>query len=89
MNAPEPRLMAEATRYAAAPRQLLINGQWRPALSGKTFDVFNPATGEVIARVAEGDAADVDLAVAAARDAFPKWAALPPAARSQIGRAHV
>jgi len=84
MNAPEPRLMAEATRYAAAPRQLLINGQWRPALSGKTFDVFNPATGEVIARVAEGDAADVDLAVAAARDAFPKWAALPPAARSRI-----
>ncbi|MFT3816834.1 MAG: aldehyde dehydrogenase family protein [Rubrivivax sp.] len=84
MNAPEIRLHAMAQQYAGAPRQLLINGQWRPALSGKTFDVFNPATGEVIARVAEGDAADVDLAVAAAREAFPAWAALPPAARAQI-----
>lgn len=84
MNAPEKHLHGLAQQYAGAQRQLLINGEWRPALSGKTFDVFNPATGEVIARVAEGDAADVDLAVAAAREAFPKWAALPPAARSRI-----
>ena len=41
-----------------------------PAKSGKTFETINPATEEVIAQVAEGDAADVDLAVRAARQAF-------------------
>ncbi len=84
MNAPEARHLAAAEHYARAEHQLLINGRWQPAASGKTFEVFNPATGEVIARVAEGDAADVDLAVTAACDAFPKWAALAPARRSQI-----
>lgn len=47
-----------------------IDGQWLPAQSGRTFDTINPATEEVIAQVAEGDAADVDLAVQAARKAF-------------------
>ena len=50
--------------------KLLINGKWREALSGKTFATVNPATEEVIAQVAEGDAADVDLAAKAARKAF-------------------
>ena len=50
--------------------QCLIDGKWQPAKSGKTFDTINPATEEVIAKVAEGDAADVDLAVKAAREAF-------------------
>ena len=84
MNAPEARHLAAAEQYARAEHKLLINGEWRPAVSGKTFEVFNPATGEVIARVAEGDAADVDLAVTAAADAFVKWAAMPPAQRSRI-----
>ncbi len=59
---------------AAAPRihqtQCFIGGQWIPAQSGKTFDTINPATEETIASVAEGDAADIDLAVKAARKAF-------------------
>ena len=84
MNAPEARHLAAAEQYARTEHQLLINGKWQPAVSGKRFDVFNPATGDVIASVAEGDAADVDLAVAAACEAFPKWAALAPASRSQI-----
>ena len=50
--------------------RLLIDGQWRDSVSGKTFETVNPATEEVIAQVAEGDAADVDLAVKAARRAF-------------------
>src|SRR4051795_474967 len=50
--------------------QCFIGGQWIPAQSGKTFDTLNPATEEVIASVAEGDAADIDLAVKAARTAF-------------------
>ena len=50
--------------------QCFIAGHWVPAISGKTFETINPATEEVIAQVAEGDEADVDLAVSAARDAL-------------------
>src|SRR5271154_5883100 len=50
--------------------KLLIDGKWRDSKSGKTFETINPATEEVIARVAEGDAADMDAAVKAARKAF-------------------
>ncbi len=52
------------------PTQLLIGGEWQASASGKTFETINPATEEVIARVAEADAPDVDRAVAAARRAF-------------------
>jgi aldehyde dehydrogenase (NAD+) len=50
--------------------QCFIGGRWQPAASGKTFDTINPATEEVIAQVAEGDAEDIDLAVQAARKAL-------------------
>jgi aldehyde dehydrogenase (NAD+) len=50
--------------------KMLINGKWRDSQSGKTFETINPATEEVITQVAEGDAADIDLAVKAARKAF-------------------
>src|SRR6267154_2653948 len=49
---------------------LLIGGKWLDSVSGKTFPTINPATGETICHVAEGDKADVDLAVKAARKAF-------------------
>jgi aldehyde dehydrogenase (NAD+) len=62
----EPR---RATRRTFQTK-LLIDGQWRDSASGKTFETVNPATEEVIAKVAEGDAADIDLAVKAARKAF-------------------
>jgi aldehyde dehydrogenase (NAD+) len=66
--------MATMTKTARMPEirqtQCFIGGQWVPAASGKTFETVNPATEEVIAQVAEGDAADVDLAVKAARKAF-------------------
>ncbi|MBI2826175.1 MAG: aldehyde dehydrogenase family protein [Planctomycetia bacterium] len=52
--------------------ECFIGGKWVAAKSGKTFETINPATEEVIAKVAEGDAADVDLAVAAARNALEK-----------------
>lgn len=60
------------TFVAPAVRQtgILIGDEWRPAISGKTFATINPATEEVICQVAEGDKADVDLAVHAARAAF-------------------
>lgn len=48
-------------------------------VSGKTFETIDPRTGDVIAEIASGDKEDVDLAVAAARDAFDngKWPRLP------------
>src|SRR5438309_7541991 len=59
----EPTVKVSATK-------LLINNKWVDSASGKTFPTINPATGEVITRVAEADAADVDKAVSAARAAF-------------------
>src|ERR671929_1988730 len=54
--------------------QLFIDGRWVDAESGKTFETPNPATGATLAEVAEGDKADIDKAVAAARRAFEgKW----------------
>ena len=50
--------------------KLLIDNRWVDSVSGKKFDTINPATGDVLAQVAEADAADVDLAVKAARKAF-------------------
>ena len=56
-----------ATTKVSPPKvtqtKLLINGEWVDSQSGKTFSNINPATGEEIAQVAEGDAADIDLAV--------------------------
>src|SRR2546430_15352731 len=54
--------------------KMLIDGEWVDSASGKTFETINPATGEVITRVAEGDKADVDRAVKAARNAFDRGA---------------
>ncbi|RBY79905.1 aldehyde dehydrogenase family protein [Geodermatophilus sp. TF02-6] len=62
--------------------RLYVDGQWVASAGEGTIDVLNPATEQVIARVAEGDPADVDRAVAAARAAFPAWSALPPAERA-------
>ena len=66
--------MATATETITLPEirqtECFIGGRWTPAASGKTFDTIHPATEEVIAQVAEGDAEDVDAAVSAARDAL-------------------
>ncbi len=65
---------------------MLINGKWTDAISGKTFATINPATGDIIAQVAEADAADVDKAVVAARAAFEKgaWRKMSAAQRGQL-----
>src|ERR1700730_3208135 len=65
----DPRLRYAAGFLGQTPL-MLIDGNLVPAASGKTFEVYNPATGAVIANVPEADKADVDLAVAAARRAF-------------------
>src|SRR5450755_5029194 len=72
--------------FLGVPRQLFINGQWADAASGKTFETPNPATGETLARVAEGEAEDIDRAVRAARRAFDEgpWSRMTPSERSRI-----
>src|ERR1700685_452425 len=72
--------------FTATPRRLLITGQWSDAASGKTFDTPNPATGETLARVAEGDAEDINRAVKAARTAFDEgpWGRITASERGRI-----
>lgn len=66
-------------------KRLLIDGKWVEAVSGKTFTTFNPATGEALADVAEGDAEDIDRAVDAARRAFEgPWSKVKPFERQAI-----
>jgi phenylacetaldehyde dehydrogenase len=73
-------------QFIGAPRQLFINGQWADAASGKTFATPNPATGENLAHIAEGDAEDIDRAVRAARAAFEDgpWSRMTPSERGRI-----
>ncbi|MBL7496811.1 aldehyde dehydrogenase family protein [Frankia sp. CNm7] len=68
------------------PKKLLIGGEWVEATSGRTFTSVNPSTGEVIAELAEGDATDVDRAVAAARAAFEggPWRRMTPRQRQDL-----
>jgi phenylacetaldehyde dehydrogenase len=72
--------------FLAAPHKILIDNQWVDAVSGKTFPVYNPATGEEIAQVAQGDAMDADLAVKAARKAFEAgpWRKLTASERGRM-----
>src|SRR6202166_5086877 len=72
--------------FIGSPRQLFINGQWTDAASGKTFETPNPATGETLARIAEGDAEDINRAVRAARRAFEEgpWSRMTPSERARI-----
>src|SRR5438477_230660 len=81
---------AEKTRTVKPPKvkdqPLFIGGKWQDSVSGKTFPTTNPATGEVICQVAEGDKADVDLAVKAARKAFEEgpWRKMSAAERGRL-----
>jgi aldehyde dehydrogenase (NAD+) len=86
--------MATATaKKPAAPKPprvkdqpMLIGGKWVDSVSGKTFATLNPATGETICQVAEGDKADIDLAVKAARKAFEEgpWPKMSGAERGRL-----
>ena len=72
--------------YVSKPRQMFINGKWVNSASGKTFPTYNPATGEVLAQIAEGDREDIDRAVNAARAAFDKgpWRTMTPSERGRM-----
>jgi phenylacetaldehyde dehydrogenase len=72
--------------FVGTPRKMLIGGKWVDAAAGKTFPTFNPATGEVLAHVAEGTGSDVDRAVIAARNAFEAgpWRRLTTSERGRL-----
>lgn len=82
----DPRLGASASSFLSSKQQMLIDGKFVSAKSGKTFAVYNPADGTEICQVPEADAADIDIAVRAARRAFDggAWPAMTPSQRGQL-----
>ncbi len=73
-------------RNLTLPTNAFIDGGYRPAVSGKTFDTVNPATGVKLGEVAACDSADVNFAVSKAREAFDdgRWSKMHPSERKDI-----
>jgi phenylacetaldehyde dehydrogenase len=81
------RLDERVADFISHPGKLLIDGQWAESASGKTFDTINPATEEKLAEAAHGEAADIDRAVRAARQAFAwdsPWRRMTPSERGKV-----
>ena len=81
-----PQIHPQVAEFIDKPRKMLINGNWVNSISGKTFPTYNPATGEVLAQVAEGDREDIEQAVKAARKAFDKgpWRKMTASERGRL-----
>lgn len=76
---------AAVRNFLSQPHQLLIDGKWVAPVSGKNFSVENPANGDSISQVAKGEAADIDLAVRAARAAFEgPWSKISASERGRL-----
>lgn len=86
MSNAEANLRPQVQEFIGTPKKMLIDGKWLEAASGETFEVRNPANGEVIAQVAEGRKEDVDKAVSAARKAFDDgpWSTMKPNERGKL-----
>ena len=83
--ATSPTLDARVINFIGRTGKILIDGKWSDAASGKTFDTYNPATGEILARVAAGDRTDIDRAVKAARKAFEgPWGRMTSSDRGKL-----
>jgi phenylacetaldehyde dehydrogenase len=80
------QLQSSVSEFLSKPRPMLIGGKWVDSASGKTFETYNPATGEILARVAEADREDIDRAVKAARKAFEAgaWPEMSPSERGRL-----
>src|SRR5947209_8028968 len=68
------------------PKELYIDGQWRPGSGGETLSVEDPATGETLCEIADGQVEDARAALAAATDKQTDWGAHPPRERGEILR---
>jgi hypothetical protein len=86
-----PQIHPQVADFIEKPRKMLINGNWVNSISGKTFPTYNPATGEVLAQVAEGDREDIEQAVRAARKAFDNgpWRKMTASQRGRARTAHL
>jgi len=84
--ATEVQIDERAREWVGHEHPMLIGSEWVPAASGKTFETYNPATGEVLARVAAGDSEDIDRAVKTARAALETgpWSAMKPNERGRL-----
>ncbi len=80
------QIHSHVQEFIGKPRKMFINGKWVEAASGKTFPTYNPATGEVMAQVAEGDREDIERAVKAARKAFDSgpWSEMTASERGRL-----
>jgi malonate-semialdehyde dehydrogenase (acetylating) / methylmalonate-semialdehyde dehydrogenase len=78
------RAASTGSRSSAEILENFVGGRWTASRADATFDVHNPATGEVIARTPLSTAADLDAAVQAARRAFPAWRDTPPVTRARV-----
>jgi len=76
--------MPDGIQNLKVQTQIFIDNKFVPAVSGKTFDVSNPHDNSLLAKVSEGDRADVDRAVSAAQAAFPKWSNMAASARGAL-----
>ncbi|MDW0110701.1 aldehyde dehydrogenase family protein [Sporosarcina aquimarina] len=86
MKVTDYKLKPKVEEFLQGVKGLYIDGDYHPAISGKTFNVVNPATEEVIAQVSEAQPEDIDVAVAAARKAFDEgeWTKMETAERSHL-----
>ncbi len=84
--ASDKKISPKIQQFLSSTRKMLIDGKWIEAASGKSFPVYDPATGDVAANVAEGDREDIDRAVKAARKAFESghWRQLTPSQRGKL-----
>lgn len=75
-----------AKEFIRSPKRMLIDGQWVESASGKTFPVFDPVTGDILAQVAEGDKEDIERAVKVARRTFENsaWRTMTSSERGRI-----
>ncbi|MBL8265399.1 aldehyde dehydrogenase family protein [Steroidobacter sp.] len=79
-------LTAGVKAFVGQPHEALIDGRWQPARSGKTFEIYDPSSEDVIAHAADCGKEDVNLAVSAARKAFDTgpWSRMTPSERGKI-----
>src|SRR5690606_24696454 len=84
--APQPKPSTHTQAFISRPARLLIGGEWVESAADSRVPVYDPATGAVICEVVDAGQADVDRAVAAAREAFEKgpWATMLPAHREAL-----
>jgi aldehyde dehydrogenase (NAD+) len=84
---PAPEARNEADAWIAGrdfAKALFIDGAWKAAASGKTFETSEPSSGKLLAKVSDAGAADIDAAVAAAAKALPKWSTSSGYARAKV-----